>query len=124
MTQATTSKASAGADISSPARESFDLAMDLDLERALSPSSESSDTVVPLDDEKETAAGSTGADLAKMGVGALTLSADDPENPRLWSTKFKVAVNIALCLWVLSLTYASTSYVSLHERCRRRDSGC
>ncbi|GAA5883715.1 hypothetical protein JCM16303_004787 [Sporobolomyces ruberrimus] len=43
---------------------------------------------------------------------ATTLAPDDPLNPRNWSTWRKVTVNFVLCVWVLSLTYASTAYVA------------
>ncbi|KAK7029830.1 hypothetical protein R3P38DRAFT_2931580, partial [Favolaschia claudopus] len=40
-----------------------------------------------------------------------TLAADDPENPRNWSTAKRTLVTIVLCVWVLTLTYSSTCYV-------------
>ncbi|KDE07235.1 hypothetical protein MVLG_02457 [Microbotryum lychnidis-dioicae p1A1 Lamole] len=43
---------------------------------------------------------------------APALAADDPENPRTWAKGKKIYVNFVLCIWVLSLTYASTAYVA------------
>nr|GAT58078.1 MFS transporter [Mycena chlorophos] len=45
-------------------------------------------------------------------VAPATLPADDPENPRNWSTLRKFIFNFILCTWVLSLTYSSTAYVA------------
>ncbi|GAA5902182.1 uncharacterized protein JCM6883_001321 [Sporobolomyces salmoneus] len=56
----------------------------------------------------ETAASSS---TVPLSAKALTLAPDDPLNPRNWSTSKKVLVNFVLCVWVLSLTYASTAYV-------------
>ncbi|KAJ7186901.1 major facilitator superfamily domain-containing protein [Mycena filopes] len=44
--------------------------------------------------------------------GQATLAADDPENPRNWSTARKAIINAVLCVWVLTLTYSSTAYVT------------
>ncbi|KAJ7021438.1 major facilitator superfamily domain-containing protein [Mycena alexandri] len=41
-----------------------------------------------------------------------TLAADDPENPRNWSTARKTTTTTVLSLWVLTLTYSSTAYVT------------
>ncbi|KAJ7042798.1 major facilitator superfamily domain-containing protein [Mycena alexandri] len=41
-----------------------------------------------------------------------TLAPDDPENPKNWSFVKRATVNSVLCVWVLTLTYASTAYVS------------
>lgn len=82
--------------------ESFDLGGDLDLEARLSRPAANPDSEKP-----------TGGDgpAAITSSGPATLAHDDLENPRNWSTRKKVLINIVLCTWVLSLTYASTAYV-------------
>ncbi|KAJ7146047.1 major facilitator superfamily domain-containing protein [Mycena epipterygia] len=74
--------------------ETLDLAGDLDLEARLTRTE--SKTGEPI----------------KLAHGPSTLAADDPENPRNWSTARKATVNFVLCLWVLTLTYSSTAYVA------------
>ncbi|KAJ7819511.1 major facilitator superfamily domain-containing protein [Mycena leptocephala] len=82
-----------------PKRDSFssetvDLAGDLDLEAQLT-------SKLEVDDAKPSHA-----------HGPSTLAPDDPENPRNWSVAFKVTITAVLCVWVLTLTYASTAYVA------------
>ncbi|KAF7328852.1 MFS transporter [Mycena venus] len=72
--------------------ETLDLAGDLDLEAQLT-----------LTESKE-------EDKAPAH-GPATLAADDPENPRNWTTTRRWTINLILGLWVLTLTYSSTAYV-------------
>ncbi|KAJ7042805.1 major facilitator superfamily domain-containing protein [Mycena alexandri] len=44
--------------------------------------------------------------------GPSTLVLDDSENPKNWSFIKRATINLVLCVWVLTLTYASTGYVS------------
>ncbi|KAJ6542710.1 major facilitator superfamily domain-containing protein [Mycena capillaripes] len=81
---------------SSVSSETLDLAGDLDLEAQLSRSESKGDGEKP----------------APPAHAPATLPPDDPENPRNWSTSFKVTVTTVLCVWVLTLTYASTAYVA------------
>lgn len=46
------------------------------------------------------------------GRGESELTRRSFADPRNWSTPKKMLVNFILCLWVLSLTYASTAYVA------------
>ncbi|KAJ7764895.1 major facilitator superfamily domain-containing protein [Mycena metata] len=70
--------------------ETFDLALDPDLEAQL---------------DLKNAEGT-------KPMGPATLHAADPENPRNWSTVRKTTINAILCVWVLTLTYSSTAYVT------------
>ncbi|KAJ7915667.1 major facilitator superfamily domain-containing protein [Mycena leptocephala] len=72
--------------------ETFDLAGDLDLEAQLTL------TESKVDLKPDTA------------HAPATLAADDPENPRDWSTAHRAMINSILCVWVLTLTYSSTAY--------------
>ncbi|GAA5938142.1 uncharacterized protein JCM15063_005475 [Sporobolomyces koalae] len=56
--------------------------------------------------------GGSGTQAKTIAIPATILAPDDPLNPRNWSTVKKVIVNFILCVWVLSLTYASTAYVA------------
>lgn len=76
-------------------RETLDLAMDLDLEGQLSLKRTETDDAQP-----------------SLPQPPVTLPADDPENPKNWSTTRKFTVTTVLCIWVLSLTYSSTAYVT------------
>ncbi|KAJ7468451.1 major facilitator superfamily domain-containing protein, partial [Mycena latifolia] len=80
----------------SSSTETLDLVGDLDLEARL---------------ESKLGSQSEKTD-APIKHGPHTLAADDPENPRNWSTARKVTINFVLCVWVLTLTYASTAYVA------------
>ncbi|KAJ6520607.1 major facilitator superfamily domain-containing protein [Mycena vulgaris] len=75
--------------------ETLDLGGDVDLEARLEPKLDSGETLAPT-----------------TRHGPHTLAADDPENPRNWSTARRATINFILCTWVLTLTYASTAYVS------------
>ncbi|KAK7055158.1 hypothetical protein R3P38DRAFT_1346207 [Favolaschia claudopus] len=44
--------------------------------------------------------------------GPSTLAADDPENPKNWTSARRILITIILCVWVLTLTYSSTCYVA------------
>ncbi|KAJ7153569.1 major facilitator superfamily domain-containing protein [Mycena crocata] len=81
----------------STSTETLDLAGDLDLEARLteSKSEANGDPIKP-----------------SPGHGPATLAADDPENPKNWSMARRATINFLLCLWVLTLTYSSTAYVS------------
>jgi hypothetical protein len=79
--------------------EEVDLAMDRDLEKR-------------LHEVEAQRSSSTG-----LPTYPSTLALDDPEHPINWSTRKKVWADIALCAFVLSLTYASTSYVSRVQAC-------
>ncbi|KAJ7054750.1 major facilitator superfamily domain-containing protein [Mycena amicta] len=81
-------------------KESFDLAGDPDLEGQARRSTTSVDRDAK---EKE--------HVVRPHLPA-TLSADDPDNPRNWSTLRKIIVDAILCVWVLTLTYSSTAYVA------------
>ncbi|KAF7297331.1 MFS transporter [Mycena indigotica] len=89
-------------------RETLDLAGDLDLEGQARRSA----TLI------EESAFSSKDTTEKGKVEDLnprlpaTLAADDPENPRNWSSLRKITVNSILCTWVLTLTYSSTAYVA------------
>ncbi|KAJ6482919.1 major facilitator superfamily domain-containing protein [Mycena vitilis] len=77
-------------------------------------SSETLDLAGDLDLEAQLTLNNSKVDVEKPGLlqGPSTLPADDPEHPRNWSTIHKVTVTVVLCVWVLSLTYASTAYVA------------
>ncbi|KAJ7686817.1 major facilitator superfamily domain-containing protein [Mycena rosella] len=80
----------------SESTETLDLGGDVDLEARLESK---------LDSQSEKTDG-------PVRHGPHTLAADDPENPRNWSTARKATINFVLCAWVLTLTYASTAYVA------------
>ncbi|KAJ7902881.1 major facilitator superfamily domain-containing protein [Mycena olivaceomarginata] len=50
--------------------------------------------------------------MVKPAGEPLTLTPDDPENPRNWSSIRRTTINLVLTLWVLTLTYSSTAYVA------------
>ncbi|KAJ6510592.1 major facilitator superfamily domain-containing protein [Mycena sanguinolenta] len=83
--------------------ETFDLAGDLDLEAQL--------TLTEKSDE-----------LPKITTahGPHTLSADDPQNPRNWSSTRRITINLILTVWVCALTYSSTAYVASIPTLMRR----
>ncbi|KAJ7270864.1 major facilitator superfamily domain-containing protein [Mycena rebaudengoi] len=81
--------------------ETLDLAGDPDLEAQLANPSQANSIL-----EK------SGDRTTLPAKGIATLHADDPDNPRNWSTARKVTINIILCTWVLTLTYSSTAYVA------------
>ncbi|KAF7321076.1 MFS transporter [Mycena chlorophos] len=82
-------------------RETLDLAGDLDVEARARRSRTLLDEPGTCINEEE-----------KMVSLPATLADDDPESPRNWSTSYKVLVDTILCIWVLTLTYSSTSYVA------------
>ncbi|KAM0747475.1 MFS general substrate transporter [Meredithblackwellia eburnea MCA 4105] len=49
---------------------------------------------------------------APQGPSRPTLALDDPENPKAWANGKRWGYDWILCIWVLSLTYSSTAYVS------------
>ncbi|KAK4331080.1 Polyamine transporter 4 [Rhodotorula toruloides] len=81
--------------------ENPDLALDADLEKQLEGSVEQSSTH----------GGVASTDGVVKGGELVNgrLPHDDPLNPASWPTGKKIAM---LCVWVLSLTYASTAYVA------------
>ncbi|CAK5271161.1 unnamed protein product [Mycena citricolor] len=86
------------ASTSSASETTTNLAGDLDLEARFK---DGKDRVGEKSDAQETPA-----------PMPETLAADDPENPRNWSTASKVTATLVICLWVLTLTYSSTAYVA------------
>ncbi|PRQ70358.1 Major facilitator superfamily domain-containing protein [Rhodotorula toruloides] len=84
--------------------ENPDLALDADLEKQLEGSVEQSSTH----------GGVASTDGVVKGGELVNgrLPHDDPLNPASWPTGKKIIVDIVLCVWVLSLTYASTAYVA------------
>ncbi|KAF7307797.1 MFS transporter [Mycena kentingensis (nom. inval.)] len=84
-------------------RESVDLAMDTDLEARLESAGDDGTLAEKGEPTKKT---------EPAPHRPATLAPDDPENPRNWSVRKKIIVDIILCVWVLSLTYSSTAYVA------------
>ncbi|BGO96090.1 hypothetical protein NBRC10512v2_007808 [Rhodotorula toruloides] len=89
--------------------ENPDLALDADLEKQLEGSV----------GQSSTHDGAASTDVVVKGGELVNgrLPHDDPLNPASWPTGKKIAINsqivdIVLCVWVLSLTYASTAYVA------------
>ncbi|KAJ7186900.1 major facilitator superfamily domain-containing protein [Mycena filopes] len=66
-------------------------------------------TSTPADSEEHVIAEKGIANVRDLST---TLAADDPENPRNWSTARKTTITTVLSLWVLTLTYSSTAYVT------------
>ncbi|KAJ6510608.1 major facilitator superfamily domain-containing protein, partial [Mycena sanguinolenta] len=75
--------------------ETLDLAGDLDLEAQLT-LAEKTDETTKINAAHE----------------PHTLSADDPQNPRNWSSTRRITINLILNVWVCALTYSSTAYVA------------
>ncbi|KAF7361418.1 MFS transporter [Mycena sanguinolenta] len=83
--------------------ETFDLAGDLDLEAQLTLTEKSSEpTRITSAHEPH------------------TLSADDPQNPKNWSSTRRITINLILNIWVCALTYSSTAYVASIPTLMRR----
>ncbi|GAA5830567.1 hypothetical protein JCM3766R1_002764 [Sporobolomyces carnicolor] len=97
---------------SQPSLEPTSLELDADLEKHVLDDRamvRDSVTSTPGSPSTETAVSQP---TSSAPVVPLTLAPDDPLNPRNWPTWKKIFVNFVLCLWVLSLTYASTAYVA------------
>jgi len=89
--------------------ESEDFGADLDLARRFD--SRGSAERAEAADQRDVEKGTTPPPPTSAS-GPLTLAPDDEENPRNWPAPKKWAVDFALSLWTLSLTYSSTAFVA------------
>ncbi|GAA5984049.1 hypothetical protein JCM5350_005004 [Sporobolomyces pararoseus] len=97
-----------------PSLEPTSLGLDADLEKfTLDGRVEGTEDVTATSERNEAMSKSsqTSPPPSSSTPAPQSLAPDDPLNPRNWSTATKVLANFVLCVWVLSLTYASTAYV-------------
>ncbi|GAA6061518.1 hypothetical protein JCM10212_004508 [Sporobolomyces blumeae] len=87
-------------------------ALDSDLERQAAKLDHVSSSVSPSTSDQKPDKDESVSSPEPAKPPQTTLAPEDSSNPRNWSLPKKFLCNTILCIWVLSLTYASTAYVA------------